>query len=315
MADAPGDESATGPSVDELFARIRAARGPEGPAPARPGTEGVAVLPDTDRSPGSGADRSVGPGADLDGPPGAGPGARSGPAGGAGADETGDGGDEAAPADPVAAALAAREAALTPVERGMGRRLKRVLADEQNQVLDALRRGGTVGFADVLPAGDEHVDRYARAARSDLEAAARHGADMAGGATTARCDELAAELGRTVVEPLRRRIQRSFDDADGDVEEVVERLRALYREWKGQHIGRAVRHYSAAAYAVGADEGVPRGEARRWLVDPTCVACPDCDDNALAGEIGRGELFPTGHVRPPAHQDCRCLVVRVSRLR
>jgi hypothetical protein len=59
---------------------------------------------------------------------------------------------------------------------------------------------------------------------------------------------------------------------------------------------------------------VPKGEVQRWVVDPSCVACPDCDDNALAGEIGRGDSYPTGDTRPPAHQDCRCLVVPVSRL-
>jgi hypothetical protein len=203
---------------------------------------------------------------------------------------------------------------LAAVERDMGRRLKRVLADEQNQVLDALRRGGTVEFSDVLPDGDEHADRYAIAASTGLDAAAEHGAEAAGGATAASCDELAGALGRTLVDPLRRRVQRSFDDADGDLEEVTERLRALYREWKGQHIGRAVRHYAAAAYSLGAADVVPKGEVQRWLVDPSCDACPDCDDNALAGEIPHGDSYPTGDTRPPAHQDCRCLVVPVSRL-
>ena len=218
------------------------------------------------------------------------------------------------PLDPRAGALKARDDALAAVERDMGRRLKRVLADEQNQVLDALRRGGTVEFSDVLPPPDEHADRYAIAASAGLDAAAEHGAEAVGGATAASCDELAGAIGRTLVDPLRRRVHRSFDDADGDLEEVTERLRALYREWKGQHIGRAVRHYAAAAYSLGAADGVPKGEAQRWLVDPSCEACPDCDDNALAGDVAHGDSYPTGDTRPPAHQDCRCLVVPASRL-
>jgi hypothetical protein len=288
------DEGETGPYVDELFARIRAERSPGDDAAAeheRPaGT--VAVLADEIEAAGEAPDAGEVPDA-------------------AEAD-AGEADDE--PLDPQAAALKARDDVLAAIERDMGRRLKRVLADEQNQVLDALRRGGTVEFSDVLPAGDEHADRYAIAVSGGLDTAAEHGAEAAGGATAASCDELAGALGRTLVDPLRRRVQRSFDDADGDLEEVTERLRALYREWKGQHIGRAVRHYAAAAYSLGGADVVPKGEVQRWLVDPSCEACPDCDDNALAGEIAHGDSYPTGDTRPPAHQDCRCLVVSVSRL-
>ena len=126
------------------------------------------------------------------------------------------------------------------------------------------------------------------------------------------CDELAGSLGRTLVDPLRVRIERSFDDCDGDLEEVTERLRALYREWTGQHIGAAVRHYTAAAYAWGAYEGSPDGTKLRWLVDRTGEACPDADDNALAGPVARGTAFPTGDRCAPAHPGCRCLVVPVD---
>jgi len=37
--------------------------------------------------------------------------------------------------------------------------------------------------------------------------------------------------------------------------------------------------------------------------------CPDCDDNTLAGELPKGEEFPTGQLHPPAHAGCRCLLV------
>jgi hypothetical protein len=45
------------------------------------------------------------------------------------------------------------------------------------------------------------------------------------------------------------------------------------------------------------------------VVDPSCEACPDCDDNALAGKVTKGDTFPTGDTVAPAHPDCRCLVV------
>jgi DivIVA domain-containing protein len=281
------DEGETGPYVDELFARIRAERSDDeadaegGPGPASdgaaaPATVATAVVTEVV--------------AEVE----------------AGDAETA---DEHAPEDPESAVLRERDAALASVERELGRRLKRVLADEQNEVLDLLRRGRSITFADVVPEGDEHADRFAIAASADLDAAAEHGAASVGGKVEESCDELAGQLGRTLVAPLRQRIERSFDDADGDLEEVSERLRALYREWKGQHIGAAVRHYTAAAYAWGAYAGAPDDAELRWLVDRNGEPCPDADDNALAGAVAKGDPFPTGDRCSPAHPGCRCLVV------
>lgn len=196
----------------------------------------------------------------------------------------------------------------------MGRRLKRVLADEQNEVLDLLRRGGAAALADVVPPADDHVERYAAAAADDLAAAAALGAALAGSHEAPPCDALAVTVGSTLVEPLRVRIDRSFTEGDGDIDEVTERLRALYREWKGNHIGPAVRHFTVSAHARGVYESLAEGTPLRWLVDASCHACPDCDDNALAGHVGRGEAFPTGDTCSPAHPDCRCLVVPANTL-
>jgi hypothetical protein len=37
--------------------------------------------------------------------------------------------------------------------------------------------------------------------------------------------------------------------------------------------------------------------------------CPDCDDNALAGPVTKGQPYPTGQPHPPAHPGCRCILV------
>jgi cell division septum initiation protein DivIVA len=280
---AEGDGGEAESSVDELFARIRAGR-PASRSAAAP--EALAVTDGTTDEP-------------RDEP----------------RDETTDErGEEPADEpevveDPEVLVLRERDTTLAAVERELGRRLKRVLADEQNEVLDLLRRGKSVTFAEVVPAGDAHADRFAIAASPDLDAAAAHGAASVGADVSPSCDDLAGSLGRALVDPLRQRIARSFDDCDGDLEEVTERLRALYREWKGQHIGAAVRHYTAAAYAWGAYEGAPEGAKLRWLVDRTGEPCPDADDNALAGPVAKGTPFPTGDRCSPAHPGCRCLVV------
>lgn len=285
------EDGETGPYVDELFARIRAERGGRAPAAATGEGGSVAV-----------AERDV-DAVDVD----------DAATSAAAANDEGTTAEDDPEIDPMTRALRTRDDALGSVEREMGRRLKRILADEQNEVLDTLRRGGTVDLADVLPEGDEHADRYAIAIGADLDAAAGHGAAAGGAARSTSCDALAGELGRALVQPLRVRVERSFHDSDGDVEEITERLRALYREWKGQRIGAAVRHYTAAAYSVGVADALPAGAPQRWIVDPSsCAACPDCDDNALAGEVVGGEAFPTGDTRAPAHPDCRCLVVAAA---
>jgi DivIVA domain-containing protein len=217
---------------------------------------------------------------------------------------------EAEELDPDLELLRQRDSELEPVERELGRRLKRVLADEQNEVFDLLRRVANLsGLDDVVPVATEHARRYAAAALAELDAAARRGAASVEGEVEGSCSALADELGESLVEPMRRRITRSFDECEGDLEEVTERLRSLYREWKGQRIGAAVRHYTAAAYAWGVYEATPAGTELRWLVDRSGEACPDADDNALAGGVSKGKPFPTGVLCSPAHPDCRCLVV------
>jgi hypothetical protein len=52
----------------------------------------------------------------------------------------------------------------------------------------------------------------------------------------------------------------------------------------------------------------------RWVVSDGEVASPDCDDNALAGDLAKGDKFPTGHANAPIHERCRCFVVPVELL-
>jgi hypothetical protein len=204
---------------------------------------------------------------------------------------------------PDAAAFATRQRAVAPVEKELGRRLKRALADEQNEVLDLLRRAKPKGVDDLLPNADDHAARWAEVAAATLADAA------AAGGTASSVLDLADELARGLVGPLRERIDRSFAASDGNLDDVADRVRALYREWKGQRLTETSRHFVVAAYGRGAFDAVEAGAQVRWTVDPSTPPCPDCDDNVLAGAITKGEDFPTGTACAPAHTGCRCLVV------
>ena len=248
-----------GPYVDELFARIRAER------PGRGGGTANALV----------ALAVAAPAEDE-------PEAENEPALESEVDE-----------DPEVVVLRERDAVLATVERELGRRLKRVLADEQNEVLDLLRRGRSVTFAEVVPAGDEHataspsppvptstpprlteppvwVPTWSCPATSWPAAWAAP--------SSIRCACASPAASRTATATWRR---WASDCAPSTGR-------------KGQHIGTAVRHYTAAAYAWGAHEGAPDGAKLRWLVDRTGEPCPDADDNALAGPVAKGTPFPTG---------------------
>ena len=210
-----------------------------------------------------------------------------------------------------------RTAALAPLQTSLARKLRRVLADDQNEVLDRLRQGSKLPDLDELVgAPGDHSSRYGGPARSDLDAAARVGAEIVAGVPLgepADLDDVVTDLGDAVSGPLRERLAACLADSAGDVDEATELVRAAYREWKTQRIEDAASDALLAGFNRGAFAAAPNGCMLRWLVAPDQPPCPDADDNALAGEIERGTTFPTGHVHAPAHPGCRCQVVIAPR--
>jgi hypothetical protein len=195
------------------------------------------------------------------------------------------------------------------------------LQDDQNDMLDRLRGLRTAPTAAlVLPAPDAHAVRFADAGRPLLDKAAKAGSAFAASFAEQPVplptpevddlDDLAADLASAVVEPLRRRLEQALTEGrDDDPAVLVESLGAAYREWKTQRIEQTAADYIASAFARGAFAATPEGTPLRWLVEDVNGPCPDCDDNALAGDLAKGEPFPTGQRFPPAHAGCRCLLV------
>jgi DivIVA domain-containing protein len=219
------------------------------------------------------------------------------------------------------ALLQQRDEAVGTIEATLARRLKRVLQDEQNDLLDRLRNTrGEPTAAEILPDRDARVRRIARTSRPLLDQAAKAGLSFAasilgeqaptGGRRPPELDDLAMDLATSVVDPLRRRLEQVFaDDFDDDPSVLAESLGAAYREWKTQRIELAASDHIAGAFNRGTLAATPDGMLLRWIVEDIGGPCPDCDDNALAGELPKGEPFPTGQLYPPAHAGCRCLLV------
>jgi hypothetical protein len=216
-----------------------------------------------------------------------------------------------------------RDELLEPIEDTLTRQLKRVLQDEQNEVLDRLRRKRRRRSGPALRDAEEQIGRFREVAESILGDAVRAGVRFASpAASEAHADEGAARdaadaLAREISEPLRQRLERCFvegdegaggDDRDGDGAELSERVSSVYRQWRANEVERVARHHAATAFGLGAYAGYAEGTALVWVVDDESP-CPDCDDNALAGAVVKGEAYPTGQVHPPAHPGCRCILV------
>jgi DivIVA domain-containing protein len=235
-------------------------------------------------------------------------------------DESGD--DKALDDDAEPTPFEQRDADLTPLIVASAKKLKRVLADEQNEVLDALRQKVPITeISALLPTADEHVIRYSDAIADDMLIAAKAGsASVASGksakllkADATKATTAASEiLGEWLVAPLRERLDRCVSQGDGDNVEITKRVRAVYRECKTQHIDEQLDDVVRAAHGRGLLAALTDGSSAIWTADSAHSVCADCDDNTLAGPVVVGEKFPTGHVFAPAHIGCRCLLVPAS---
>lgn len=211
----------------------------------------------------------------------------------------------------------ARDAAIVPLIVAAARKLKRVLADEQNDVLDALRRKEPVtDVGTLLAAPDEQATRYGDAVGGELLDAVRAGAASVAGELGTDDRPLVVtrdEVTDALVTPLRERLERAVVDGDGSNEAVTKRVRAVYREWKTQRIDEHLDAIMRLAYGQGAIVALASGTPVTWAVDPDGPPSPDCEDNELAGAVPAGEAFPSGHLAPPMHPGCRCLLVQTDR--
>jgi len=229
-----------------------------------------------------------------------------------------DAGVEQDPAGPAAPEqISAREAVLRPLAEALTKPAKRAAQDEQNEILDAVRRRkGRATSETVLADVDAQLVAWLPVIGPRLgEAYAAGLVSVSGGDVDREPDAVAvSEIVRAVVSPLRERVVAAIDDmgeSGAEAESLVaERIGARYREWKTQEMEGLLVDALAAAYALGAYDAAPDGALLSW-VTATEGHCPDCDDNALE-PTARGAEFPTGQRHPPAHPGCRCLAVPAS---
>ena len=271
------------PQVEELFARIRADRSE--PAPKPEPQADVEPEPEPEPEPVVAAEPPV----------------RARP-------------EEEEDSDRDAGLLAGRDEVLAAVQEDLVRRCKRALQDEQNELLDRLRRQkkGRGAAEELLIPLSVQVTDWADVLEPTVDEAYGAGRSSEEGATsTGAPRRLVSGLAELLVTPLRERLQSTVDavpaDAPERVAELTSHVGARYREWRSQELESRVGDLLATAYTRGVYDAAPEGALLRW-VPAAATQCPDCDDNALE-PTPRGAPFPTGQPFPPAHPGCRCLVV------
>ena len=217
-----------------------------------------------------------------------------------------------------------RDAALVAVDEAVAKKLKRVLADEENAMLNYLQsKKAQVALEKVLPSVENQLQNYVEATSKELIEAAMSGAQSLSKSlkadlrkkisNTTVMQVMSKKLADDIVYPLRERIQKCVESSVGNTIEMSSLIRTVYREWKMQQIDKLVGDVSRLAYSRGAYLVLETGTKVCWMVDPNGPPCSDAEDNSLAGEVACGEKFPTGHEHPVIHSGCKCLVVPAPR--
>ncbi len=228
------------------------------------------------------------------------------------------------PIEPDLKMFERRDSALIAVDEMLVKKLKRVLADEENAMLNYLQsKKAQVALEKVLPSFENQLQIFVEATSKELIEAAMSGAqslskslksDLRKKISNATVMQvLSKKLADDIVYPLRERIQKCVESSDGSASEMSSLIRSTYREWKMKQVDKIVGDISRLAYSRGAYLVLETGVKVCWMVDPNGPPCADAEDNSLAGEVNCGEKFPTGDEHPVIHAGCKCLVVPSSR--
>jgi hypothetical protein len=203
---------------------------------------------------------------------------------------------------------AKRSEVLDPLIVSMTKKAKRAAQDDQNALLDAVRRHkGRPTSEQVLVPEADLLTAWVELLHDAIDEAYGAGRAAVGVDVLPADAAMTQEAAETIVRPLRERITSAIDAGEeGDTSGLVERIGARFREWKNQSLEELLVDELSGAWSRGVYDASPDGAVFRWipLIEGRCA---DCDDNGLEPTT-KGSSFPTGQLHPPAHPGCRCLL-------
>ncbi len=211
------------------------------------------------------------------------------------------------------ALIESRDASIQPALLQLSRRTKRLLQDDQNELLDALRKGGVEGANFMTKELSARLEQRVEDLKELLLPAVEAGFTSVGAVAN---PVSSFEIARQVLEELLAllnqlsltKVKGSLLIHDGGNEsDQIGGISGIYRDLRSSKLDSIIEDAVVSAHARGALAGSV-GQRVRWIAHDKGNTCPDCEDNALNGETTSGELFPTSHSAPPAHPGCRCLI-------
>ncbi len=207
--------------------------------------------------------------------------------------------------------IAARDAALASAD-DFHRSLRRALNDDQSEVLDRLRVGRGAVEVSELPKFTDQIERYLEPLRDGLASVALAGAKAGGRreVPTGVLDNLVKQLAKYIVDKVRIPVIREVEHStDHDREKLFEPIRSVYRDFRNTGLLDLADDALYESFAIGLYGAIPADADVIWLLDPRHDPDPVCEINAGRTGLVKGDKFPSGHVRPLALPNCRCLVV------
>lgn len=210
--------------------------------------------------------------------------------------------------------LQARADALGDAPDTAARRMKRLLQEDQNDLLDRLRtRRGKGSLNENIPPQDEQVARFKEGLSEILGSAFREGRKLAGADGPGDVDKAVVGLiTKQLVSPLRSEVSRTVEaglEAQDTATAIAEHVSDVFRVWKGvrtEMLGEGMVHAAFHQGLIDAWRNQGSGQ-KKWVQDQE-RDCPKdvCNSNAEAGFLPVDSAFPSGHIAPPAHGGCTC---------
>ncbi len=159
------------------------------------------------------------------------------------------------PAPSTDALLADKASSMDRLAPDLKRQLKRALADDQSDLLDAVRRGGKQATVEDLPAEERQVARFADALESSLRASANAGAGAVDGRIwPGLVDGLVAETAHRLVDDVRGVVTAAVN-ANGGEDAALEAIRGHYRDLRSSRLNGLVDDSLAQAFGLGVEHG------------------------------------------------------------
>ena len=207
-----------------------------------------------------------------------------------------------------------RDVALARLGPELRRQMKRALNDDQNDVLDRIRRGTGNPSVSELPSNEEQIQHYFDPLRASLGAVADSAAEIADGeADLVAIDSIALQMARHLVLSLRiPMIDKIEKSPDSDRELLSDAIRSIYRDYRNALLVPLLEDALFEVYAIGHFMALDQNAETRWLVDPRLEPDPLCEINSRTNGLKAGDIYPSGHNYPLSLPGCRCLLVSVD---